>query len=166
MKNKNDELKLKYAIDFIEELSWILDSRKNIDLKEIPKLLRSLQNEDENINKIKKRYSSTNPNIHFLIGVLPRLFQDELLFPKNDDIANFAIELLGITEIKRIEKRSRYELIGMIVCKVTVLDDQKLDLLVSTLMDIVDDQNMMNKVRNEKKDIGFSWNDFIRKMNK
>jgi len=163
MKNKNEDLKIKYAIDFIEELSWIMDSKKNIDLKDIPNILRSRLNYNKNINRVTEKYSSSNPNIHFLIGVFPRLFQDELLFPKNDDIASFAIEVLGIN-ITRIDKRSKYELIGMIVCEVTNLNDKKLDDLVLTLIEIVDDKEMMKKVRFEKSGVGFSWNDFIRKM--
>ena len=104
VKRVTDETKVNYAIDFIEELSWLLESKKNLKLNEIPTILRSKLLTLSNVTKSADKYVSPNPNIHYLIGVLPRLFQDPNLFSKNEEIAEFAIAVLGI-QISRVEKR-------------------------------------------------------------
>jgi len=158
-----EETKIKYAIDFIEELSWLLDSKKKLNLSEIPKILRdSLFSAKDEIGAADK-YVSPNPNIHYLIGVLPRLFQDEMLFSRNEEIAEFANEVLGIA-ISRVEKRSKYELIGLIVCEANALDDDKLASLVSSLSEITGSSEKLRLMVREKTSTGFSWNETIRKL--
>jgi hypothetical protein len=78
-KTVSDETKVKYAIDFIEELSWILDSKRKLKLSDIPEILRSQLHTDNQASSAANKYKSPNPNIHYLIGVLPRLFQDAKL---------------------------------------------------------------------------------------
>ncbi|MBK7959205.1 MAG: hypothetical protein IPK03_14605 [Bacteroidetes bacterium] len=52
--------KINKAINFIEELNWLLDSKKGLDLKEIPILLRELLNqEDTSKIKVKKTPNKT-----------------------------------------------------------------------------------------------------------
>jgi hypothetical protein len=158
-----NETKVKYAIDFIEELSWLLDSKKKLKLSEIPEILRNkLLAPDANVGGAEK-YVSPNPNIHYLIGVLPRLFQDVKLFSRNEEIAEFAKDVLGI-EISRVEKRSKYELIGLIVCSCNDLDDKKLYSLVDALSAITDSSEKINMMAKEKSQTGFSWNETIRKL--
>ena len=134
-KKVSDETKVKYAIDFIEELSWLLESKRSLKLNDIPGILRNKLLAPEPIIGAANKYVSPNPNIHYLIGILPRLFQDLKLFSRNDEIAEFANDVLGI-KISRIEKRSKYELIGLIVCEANELDDKKLDSLVKALSEI------------------------------
>lgn len=173
-KNRNkqisDETKLRHAIDFVEELSWLLDSKNKLKLTEIPDILRSaseIQKSSSVFNKSNgtDKYISPNPNIHYLIGVLPRLFKDPAIFPRNEDIVEFANEVLEI-EVSRSGKRSRYELIGLIVCECNDLDDSKLDLLVSALANITGSSEKISLMVSEKKSIGFSWNETIRKLAK
>lgn len=161
--NKSQRLELKKAIDFVEELIWLLESKKNVKLLEIPSLLRELLDGPSSAQTVGHKYASPNPNIHFLIGVLPRLFQDELLFPSNMAITNFAEEVLGIS-VTRYEKRSKYELIGLIVCETDNLSDQKLDKLVRALAQITGNEEKMNKVRAAQKSINFSWNETIQTL--
>ncbi|GLT24596.1 hypothetical protein GCM10007933_40830 [Zoogloea oryzae] len=158
-----DETKIKYAIDFIEELSWLLESKKKLNLSEIPKLLRDSLISGKEETGAADKYVSPNPNIHYLIGVLPRLFQDEMLFSRNEEIAEFANEVLGIA-ISRVEKRSKYELIGLIVCEANSLDDEKLASLVSSLTEITGSSEKLSLMVREKKSTGFSWNETIRKL--
>ena len=99
---------LKKTIGFIEELSWLLESRKNLDLRGTTNILKSFLNERNIRSDFAQSYTSSNPNIHFLIGVLPRLFQDKKLFPSNATIAKFAKDVLNVP-IPRFEKRSKYE---------------------------------------------------------
>ena len=54
------------------------------------------------------------PNISALVGCLPNLFLDLDLFKTNADIAEFADAVLKI-KISRFEKKSRFEIIGIVV---------------------------------------------------
>ena len=162
-KEVSDSTQVKYAIDFIEEMSWLLDSKKNLKLREIPEILRSRLLLSNSVSNAAEKYVSPNPNIHYLIGVLPRLFQDIKIFQRNEDIAEFASEVLGL-KIARIEKRSKYELIGLIVCETNLLDDQKLEDLVTSLSEIAGNQDKLNFIAKEKETSNFSWNETIRKI--
>lgn len=162
-KNVSDDTKVKYAIDFLEELSWLLEAKKNLKLSEIPELLRSKLSSPEKTSGSTDKYISPNPNIHYLIGILPRLFQDTKLFAQNEEIADFAREVLHI-DISRVEKRSKYELIGLIVCATDELNDKKLEDLVNSLAVITGSADKINTLAKEKSSIGFSWNETIRKL--
>lgn len=162
-KHISDELKIKHAIDFIEEFSWLLASKSKLDLSEIPDLLRrNILETSMDIHSTNK-YVSPNPNIHYLIGVLPRLFQDEQIFLKNEDIVSFAKEVLKI-DIPRADKRSRYELIGLIVCRSNDLNDKELEYLVDALAEITNNKSKFSEIINAKNTVGFSWNETIRKL--
>ncbi|CZT26562.1 MULTISPECIES: hypothetical protein [Pseudomonas] len=162
-KEVTDDTKIRYAIDFIEEMSWLLDAKKNLKLSEIPNILRSKLVVSDATSKTVDGYISPNPNIHYLIGVLPRLFQDINLFSRNEDIAEFANEVLGIA-ISRVEKRSKYELIGLIVCEANDLDDTKLASLVNALSLITGNSEKLDLMIKEKSSVSFSWNETIRKI--
>lgn len=160
-KKKNEISK---SIDLIEEIIWVLDANKNIKLKDIPTNLRALLNENSSNNiHGAEMYISPNPNIHFLIGVLPRLFKDEELFPTNMSIIQFAEEFLSIN-ISKTGKRSRYELIGLIVCETDNLSDNKLISLVKALSKLVSDENHFRKIKKENSNNNFSWNETIQKL--
>ena len=159
----SDSTKLKYAIDFVEELSWLLESKNKIKLNEIPDILRNNINNSNDIKNTTKKYISVNPNIHYLIGVLPSLFQDTDIFQKNEDITNFAKEVLKV-EVSRAGKRSRYELIGLIVCECTDLDDNTLETLVDALSKLTGNSEKRSQMAKEKSSVGFSWNEAVRKL--
>lgn len=160
--SKRKRAEVKKAIDFFEELVWFLDSKRNLKLKEVPMTLRSLlDNSDSDI--VSSKYKSKNPNIHFLIGVLPRLFKDEGLFPNNNSIAQFAEEILHI-KVSRADKRSRYELIGLIVCETDNLSDGQLNDLVTALSKITGDDENLKKLKENKNGDNFSWNETIKKL--
>jgi len=167
LRNKTilDKTKVKHAIDFIEELSWLLDSKRKLKLSEIPEILRTQMQTSDSIIGAANKYASPNPNIHYLIGILPRLFQDEKLFPRNEDVASFANDVLNI-DITRVSKRSKYELIGLVVCKCNELDDSKLEEMVNALVLITDNSEKIEIFAEERKAIGFSWNETIRKLAK
>ncbi|WP_444898113.1 hypothetical protein [Microbulbifer sp. SSSA005] len=159
----SDETKVKHAIDFIEELSWLLDSKRKLKLSDIPEILRHQLSATNSAAGAANKYASPNPNIHYLIGVLPRLFQDKKIFPKNEDIASFASDVLGV-DISRVEKRSKYELIGMVVCECNELDDSKLEEMVSALAVVTGNSEKISRFAEERKATGFSWNETIRKL--
>jgi hypothetical protein len=161
--NKDNQSAIKKAINFLEELSWLLDSRKGIDLKTVVSVLQDTVKERNRMSNFAKEYKSPNPNKHFLIGVLPKLFQDARLFPANESIATFAEEILKIN-ISRYEKRSKYELIGLIVCETESLSDEKLANLVDALSQITGSEEKLEKFREERKKVDFSWNETIQKL--
>lgn len=161
----SEEARIKYAIDFLEELSWLFESKKKLDLSSIPTLLRKRLVPDEAVLSSADGYISPNPNIHYLIGILPRLFQDEKLFSKNEDIAAFAKDVLNI-DISRIEKRSKYEIIGLIVCETNNLNDLELNGMVDALARIAGSTQKLDAIAKAKASTGFSWNEAIRNLAK
>lgn len=161
--NKNNKKTIKKGIDFIEELSWLLDSRKGFDLKTVVQILKDLVVEQSSLDAFANEYKSPNPNKHFLIGILPKFFQDASLFPTNESIATFAKETLKIN-ISRHQKRSQYELIGLVICKTESLSDKKLSNLVSALSQIIGSEEKLEKFREERNNINFSWNETIQKL--
>ncbi len=165
IKNKKilDSTKLRHAIDFVEELSWLLESKNKLKLSEIPEILRNSLDSVNNVKSTTSKYVSPNPNIHYLIGVLPRLFKDTKIFQKNEDIAVFANEVLNI-EVSRSEKRSRYELIGLIVCECNELNDDALEVLVDALTKITGSSEKIKQMAKERASVGFSWNETIRRL--
>ena len=94
---------------------------------------------------------------------MPRLFQDIKIFQKNEDIVAFANEVLKI-EVKRPDKRSKYELIGLIVCECNELNDEALEVLVDALTKITGDSEKILQMAKEKSSVGFSWNETIRRL--
>lgn len=159
--DKASEKKLSQAINLIEELSWLLDS-KSIKLKDVPNVLRNnlISGKSSSVS----RYNSINPNKNFLIGVLPNLFQDLELFKTNNDLIEFANVVLRIS-ISRAEKRSRYELIGLIVCEVRNLNDHNLNVLVEALDTLTNSEEKLKKFKENRKKANFSWNDAISELN-
>ena len=160
--NNINKKKVQQAINFIEELSWLINSKNTLDLKEIPALLRSLT--IENTSGIAKKYSSKNQNKNALVGVLPNLFLDTELFAVNADIAEFSKTILKI-EIPRFDKKSRFEIIGLIVCEVPKLNDNDLEVLVNAIEKLTGDIDKLKKLRAEKQKANFSWNQTIQELN-
>lgn len=163
MVNKQDEILARKAITFIEELVWLLDAQRGLKLKDVPRVLRQALVDPSSAGRVAAEYTSPNPNIHFLIGVLPRLFQDEKLFPNNALIAKFATEVLEIP-VSRFEKRSKYELIGLIACETDKLSDQKLAHLVRALASLTGNEEKMRRMQEAEKTNEFSWNEAIQSL--
>lgn len=142
---------------FLEELSWLLSSYSNLDFKKITKYLASFENQSNFIFEDK----DINENIHYLIGVLPKLLLNEKIFKSNSDIAEFAENVLGL-KINRYDKISKYEIIGHIVCNVSCLEDEKFRLLVKALRKIKSDDKKIEELKVNSNN--FSWNKMIQEM--
>jgi hypothetical protein len=160
---KGSSIKIQQAVDALEELNWLFQSKKGMALRHLPDLLRRQLEVSSDLDQIAGAYASPNPNKHFLIGVLPRLFQDQKLFPNNEDIADFAQTVLHVP-ITRYEKRSKYELIGFIVCQTNELSEEKLSSLVAALANITGSEEKLNMVIEARKARGFTWNEAIQKI--
>jgi len=147
---------------FLEELSWILNSYSNLDFRAINDLsLTAAPNRSRDASL--GPYVSKNPNIHFLIGVLPGMFANEQLFPSNEDIVEFSRVALNLP-ISRWEKRSRYELIGRIVCEAGRLDDEGLDRLARALRRLVSDDPNAERLTLRQRGDKLNWNEIIQML--
>ena len=155
--------RLNKILSLLEELFWLFESRKNLDLKESIMELRDSLSLLEGEGKLGNQYKSSNPNLHFLIGILPRLFQDKKLFLNNQRIISFAKEVLKI-DVSSRAKRSRHEIIGRIVCETDSLSDKALDGLVFTLSEITKSEVKLKKMREACTDINFSWNETLQRL--
>ncbi len=113
---------------------------------------------------VAKSYQSADPNKRFLIGTLPRLLLDRGLFPSNEDIADFAEVALHLEMKTKTEKRSRYEIIGRIVCETDTLDEQQLTDLVRALELIVGNKDRIEVMIEKKKSGTFSWNETLQDL--
>ncbi|PKD40452.1 hypothetical protein CWO84_09935 [Methylomonas sp. Kb3] len=162
MLSKQEILKLKR---FLEEFSWLMDTYSKIDLKKASLLIDESLGETSELRKAVGSYESKNPNIQFLTGVLPSLFLDDSLFRTNDDIAEFASTVLKL-EIPRHHKKSKYEIIGHIVCETNKLNEKELGNLVGALSLLVNDEKGKEILAKKKKDDSFSWNEMIQTLTK
>ncbi|MXS19891.1 hypothetical protein [Pseudomonas oryzihabitans] len=149
---------------FLEEFSWLLESYKGINLNVISKLIDESASQTSEVRRAIGSYKSSNPNLHFLTGVLPSLFMDSSLFKNNEDIADFANTVLGLS-IPRSHKKSKFEIIGHIVCEANNLNDNGLENLVKALSVLVSDESKKNQIAKRKNDISFGWNDVIQDLN-
>jgi hypothetical protein len=162
---KSKKNKINQAVNFVEELSWLLEDKKNISLKETVLLIKDLLKDDssEQVNMFDIKSNRLNKNV--LVGILPQLFQDNDLFKSPKDILDFAEDVLKI-KINRKSKRSRKEYIGWIVCEVPKLNDSQLKRLGKSLENIVGNDSKIKKIKEAKKQPNFSWNDTIIKLSK
>ncbi len=150
---------------FLEEFSWLMESYSKIDLTKASKLIDESLGETVAVRKLVGEYESPNPNKQFLIGVLPSLLNDTSIFPKNNDIANFAITVLRLN-IPQYHKKSKYEIIGHIVCETSNLDEKGLGKLVNALSYIVKDDQKKRKIAERRSHNKFSWNEIIQELTK
>jgi hypothetical protein len=147
----------------LDELVWSLQGLKIEQLKEAADLLRTTVDQSGHTSAVAKGYQSIDPNKHFLIGVLPRLFQDRSLFPQNEDISDFAGTALGL-QMSRAEKRSRYEIIGKVVCETDLLDELRLTTLATALEKLVGNKEKLAQMAEKKRAGSFSWNETIQDL--
>lgn len=153
------ELEQQQLINFFEELCWLLDSNKNINFNNATKNLKIIRN-----NMVHgARFENTNTTS--LIGVLPSLLKDLEIFPNLAQLVQFAKEVLGI-EISRWDKRSRNEIIGLIICEVEDTDKERMDVLFEWSNNILNNKRRVQEMQEKAKKEGniFSWNETIQKL--
>ncbi len=157
---RKDELR---AFKFVEELSWLLNTYSDLDFRTLSEF-RKMRNELAHSTPTSfERYVPRNPNVFFLVGTLPGLFTDENLFPTNEDLADFAATALGV-QIPRWSKKSKFELIGHIVCHTSELDDSRVERLVVALAKIVSGDKNARSIVGGRKKAGLSWNEIIQRL--
>lgn len=154
MKQNNKE---KRILNFMQELSWLTENYKDIYIKDIYSLLKNIKEDNVKTGKLRKDTKS-------LVGVLPSIFQDKELFPKKEDILEFAKQELGI-ELSLQSKRSKIEYIGTILCMVSNENSGKLERLVDALDILLNNDSKMAEVKKHRQEPNFSWNETIAKLN-
>ena len=150
------------ATRFLEELSWLFQSHNDIDTRSIAKALADAA-QQRTVRHGFSSFVSPNPNIHFLVGVLPLVLRDETIFPSNGSIAEFAVSALGI-QMLRWEKKSKFELIGEIVCNAIDLDDKELSKLVEALSVLANGDSLAKAIVRDAHDSKRGWNEIIQSL--
>lgn len=148
---------------FLEEMSWLLASYSNVDFKKMPDVINKYFTTVSKPGAAIGHYVSDNPNKHFLVGVLPRLFIDESLFSTNEDIAQFAKTVMKVN-LQRYNKKSRYDLIGTIVCATNNLDDYELGELVRALDLLTKKSDKVKNLILRRRKENYGWNAIIQEL--
>jgi hypothetical protein len=150
-------------LKFVEELSWLLSSYNDLDFHALGKLSADFDRAERATSNITSHSTSRLPTAQLLVGTLPGLLRDETLFPANVDIVEFATMTLDIS-ISRWQKKSRYELIGHIVCNADLADEKKLNTLVKILDSVMSDKGGVRQKFAEGRRSGLSWNEVIQRL--
>lgn len=158
---KVTQKELKQLVNFLEEFSWI---SKKFSRSNFIDVIEQAYDKGRDLNEI-----NINPKKDdmkgFLVGYLPRILLDKELFLKNKDIDDFA-RTLGI-EISRPEKRSREEMIGIIVCDVHDKSISELEKAYSVIDSMSSNPLILNKIKEKKtlsnsQNEAYDWNDVIK----
>lgn len=150
---KKSQRELEKALTFLEDLCWLLDSGKKNNYSEIIKLITDM-----------KKNSFAN-DADELVGILPKLLTDITLFDTNKALAQFSEEILGV-KILNWHKRSRNEMIGVIICSVQESEEIRSGISSYLLADILKNKEKIKRIQQETEDANniFLWNDAIHKI--
>ena len=150
--------------NFMEELSWIMSRYNSIDIKnrkdDLYKYLIEKNDFSTSFDNL-TRYKHENSNKNYLVGTLPKFFQDREIFEKNSDLSDFG-DFLGI-RLKNPDKKSRYEIIGAMLCAISEMDENSLDKLVNAIDKIMHDEKILAKIKSDKTE-KYDWNSVIRSL--
>jgi len=142
-------------VNILEEISWIIES-KSINLNDMIRRLKSHLGNDSSQNN--------GNSVTHLVGILPALFMDKELFVKNDDLLDFAEQILKL-KAKRSGNRSRTESIGWIVCELSKSDECIRQDLIDALDELVGNEEKKSSLKKKRHMPNFSWNEAIAKLN-
>jgi len=156
------------ALDLLQEIVWAIRSRQSNELSDGVSYLRHLAlNEKSERRRKEKAPKSTlldrKKDLKALVGSMSLVLADAELFPSNEDIAKFAMEALRIP-ISRWEKRSRYEMIGMLVMESINASPARLREVAGLLSRISEESESMAQIKQSARQTGFSWNEAIRSL--
>lgn len=156
------------TLDLIQELVWAIRSRETSELSSGVAHLRSLALHERSEGKKTEKGSKASlldrrRDLKALVGSMSLVLADAELFPSNEDIAKFANEALRIP-ISRWEKRSRYEMIGMLVMESINASPSRLREVAGLLNKISEESESMDEIKKSSRQTGFSWNEAIRTL--
>lgn len=164
MNKKRGDLNLEKFLNFIEELSWLLDNYKSLKLEDsvvqIKDILEMVNLDTYNYNNL---LEYKEKQVRSLVGIFPELFQNRILFPTNQSIIEFANEVL-LMNINPLKNRSKTEIIGEIVCSTYALSSHEIEKVVNALNMMIDNDYVVKKVKEMKNSNSFSWNEVIQRL--
>ena len=163
MGKKKNTQNIDKFLNFAEELSWLLENYKGLKIEETALEIKEILNAGVASVLNNNLTNSQNRSTRALVGIFPELFQNKTLFPSNQAIIEFANEVLR-TRINSSKNRSKNEIIGEIVCTTYALSDSEIERVVNALNKMVDNENVVESVKQMKKDATFSWNEIIQKL--
>lgn len=158
---KNTQKDIKQLLNFLEEFSFISKKFSRSNFIEILEYIY-----DKGMDAPERNLQPKKDDIKgFLVGYLPRILLDKELFVKNKDIDDFA-RSLGI-EINRPEKRSREEMIGIIVCDVHEKNLSELEKAYNVINSMSSNPVILNKIKESKilssaQNEAYNWNNVIK----
>lgn len=161
MMNKKLSYKdIKQLISFLEEFSWISKKFSRFNFIDI---VEGITNDSLTDRPV----SSKDEMKGFLAGYLPKILLDKDLFLKNKDIDDFA-KSLGVT-ISRPEKRSREEMIGIIVCDIHEKNSIELEIAYNIVNSMSNDPLILSKIKERKvrstsNNEAYDWNNVIKEI--
>ncbi|WP_290886611.1 hypothetical protein [Arenimonas sp.] len=154
------------SLDLLQEIVWAIRSREPNELLSGVSYLRLLaHNEKSERRKAEKKSKMRDQqrDLKALVGSMSLVLADLELFPANEDIAKFGVEALQIS-IARWEKRSRYEMIGMLIMESINASPARLREVGDLLNKISDESDSMAQIKKRSRQTGFSWNEAIRSL--
>ncbi|HEN8710333.1 TPA: hypothetical protein U8203_004966 [Pseudomonas putida] len=153
------------TLDLLQELIWAIRSRESTELSQGVSYLRNLASHEKmKRNKVARPLlRDRQSDLKALVGSMSLVLADTELFPANEDIAKFAVEALQIP-ISRWEKRSRYEMIGMLIMESINASPDRLRDVGELLNKISNESDSMDVIKKSSRQVGFSWNEAIRSL--
>ncbi|HMB09592.1 hypothetical protein [Saliniramus sp.] len=149
----------KALLRFLEEMSWLLSSYEDLDFRAIGNLAEQIDKASKVTSRLKNKSIDNASSARLLTGVLPALMKDENLFPNNEDIVEFSEIALGIS-IPRWRKKSKFELIGHVVCTAEQADPFRLQRILVALDGVIDNHKSRQNLADQRAS-GLSWNEVI-----
>lgn len=162
-KKIDDKAETEQLFNFFEELCWLLDSNNNLNFKIASNVLKKYRNEI--VHGTNTSGYKLNNVTYNLIGILPSLLKDVELFQNNFQLVQFADEVL-LLHISRWEKRSRNEIIGLIICEVEEENKKRMDTLTKWVACIIQNKKRVKVMQRDAEQEGhlFSWNDTLQRL--
>lgn len=147
---------------FMEEFAWLMKSYDDLDFNALGQYSSELAMISRHGGSRFRRPVDSSITT-MLVGNLPAFLVDDELFATNEDIAEFSVTILNI-HIPRWQKKSKYELIGHIVCNVNEASPAKISRLLQALDEILDDRGeARTKIARDRKS-GRGWNEVIQEL--
>ena len=147
---------------FIEEIGWLLKTHENLDFSALADFSHEVDFLlTRNRHSLVSKGSRTQTSV--LVGVLPEFFMDPILFPANEDIVEFAFAALGM-EVGRWQKKSRYEIIGQVVCHANEASPARIARLSDLLEVVVDKRTKIRREIEVDRMDGRSWSSVIKRL--
>ncbi len=146
----------------MEELSWLLKSFEDLDYTALSDFSHDMQFLLSRSSRMQKK-GWERRDTAVLVGILPDFLMDTTLFPTNEGIVEFSDAALGLS-IGRWQKKSRYEIIGQIVCHANDASPNKIRTLSGLIEEMQDNGGSIRMAIEANRKQGHSWSQVIGRL--